>query len=111
MTFGFWSTPLIPHWEPVLFYGMTEKAKRSDVWTFNPEKPNGHPTPKPLDLWKSLITILPGVVLDPFAGSGTTGRVAKDLGRKAILIEIEERYCEIAAKRMAQTVLPLGGIA
>ena len=46
-------------------------------------------------------------ILDPFAGSGTTGRAAKDLGRKAVLIEREERYCEIAASRMAQGVLPL----
>ena len=69
-----------------------------------------HPTMKPLALMVWCIAQAgDGVqtILDPFAGSGTTGRAAKDLGLKAVLIEREERYCEIAARRMAQEVLPL----
>jgi site-specific DNA-methyltransferase (adenine-specific) len=62
-----------------------------------------HPTEKPLDLmvWSILKSGAPenAVIVDPYCGSGTTLRAAKDLGRKAIGIEIEERYCEIAAKR------------
>jgi DNA modification methylase len=67
-----------------------------------------HPHEKPVALISALLAKHPGdVVLDPFMGSGTTLRAAMDLGRKAIGIEIEERYCEIAVRRLQQSVLPL----
>ena len=70
--------------------------------------PNGHPCPKPITLYKKLLNIMPvGIVIDPMMGSGTTLRAAKDCGRAAIGIDLSERYCEIAAKRLAQEVLPL----
>lgn len=67
-----------------------------------------HPTQKPLEvmLWCiSLAGDSAQTILDPFAGVGTTGRAAKDLGRKCTMIEREEKYCEISAKRMQQEVL------
>ena len=64
-----------------------------------------HPTQKPEDVIRWAIRIIPDnaqLILDPFMGSGTTLVAAKNLGRKAIGIDIEERYCEIAAKRLAR---------
>ncbi len=108
LSFGFWSTPMLPHWEAICIYNQPLKITRSDVFVSNPEKPNGHPAPKPLSLLREILSVFPAeIVVDPFMGSGTTLRAAKDLGRKAIGIEIEERYCEIAADRMSQTVMPL----
>lgn len=70
----------------------------------------GHPTQKPLRVMKWSIGFTKGeTILDPFMGSGTTLRAAKDLGRRAIGIEISERYCEIAAQRMRQMVLGFTG--
>lgn len=61
---------------------------------------------KPEPLMRDILAWLPGdLILDPFMGSGTTLRAAKDLDRRAIGIEIEERYCEIAVKRLMQEVL------
>jgi hypothetical protein len=69
-------------------------------------EPRLHPTQKPLILMRWIVGRCPdGVILDPFMGSGTTLRAAKDLGRYAIGVEVEERYCEIAAQRCAQEVL------
>ena len=71
---------------------------------------NNHPTVKPLKLMAYLITLGSregDTVLDPFMGTGTTLLACQKMGRRGIGIEIEERYCEIAAKRMAQKVMPL----
>jgi len=72
-----------------------------------------HPTQKPVPLMTWCLAFFPNAatVLDPFMGSGTTLRAAKDLSRRAIGIEVDERYCEIAARRMSQEVLDLGGAA
>ena len=68
-----------------------------------------HPTQKPEELIRWCIQQAGDVqtILDPFAGSGTTAVAAKSLGRKCVCVEREERYCEIAARRMQQQYLPL----
>lgn len=66
-----------------------------------------HPTQKPVELMRWVVLRTSGTVLDPFAGSGSTLVAAKSLGRPSIGIEIEERYCEIAATRCSQEVLGL----
>jgi site-specific DNA-methyltransferase (adenine-specific) len=97
-----------------LYYGKdpylaTGKGRRPNGFTWNnATEENGHPCPKPLPVIKwivSRVSLEGETIIDPFMGSGTTLRAAKDLGRKAIGIEIEERYCEIAAKRMSQEVM------
>ena len=82
----------------------------SPVWHDPRDNETPHPTEKPLSLFARLLLVSsnPGdTILDPFMGSGTTLRAAKDLGRKAVGIEIEERYCEIAARRMSQSVMAM----
>lgn len=82
-----------------MWAGMLRKGKEE----------RSHPTQKPLEViqWAILQAGDVSTILDPWAGSGTTGHAAKNLGKKAVLIEREERYCEIAAKRLSQEVLAL----
>lgn len=101
-------------WTPIFYYGKDpyladgKGCLAASYSSTEPSEDNGHPCPKPISSWKWLLnraSRLGETIIDPFMGSGTTLRAAKDLGRKAICIEIEEEYCEIAVKRMAQEVM------
>jgi len=96
---------------PILYYGKCPYlgaglgSRPTGTVENNATEENGHPCPKPPKLMKWLVarlTLEGQTILDPFMGSGTTLWAAKAIGRNAIGIEIEERYCEIAALRLAQ---------
>lgn len=97
-------------WDPVLIgsrgtVNAVDKSALKNTWHGDRPQNSDHPYEKPVDLLSYLIQRVDGTVFDPFMGSGATLRAAKDLGRRAIGIEIEERYCEIAANRLSQEVL------
>ena len=94
------SSQVFPY--PVIYPGLTGCTEA-----------NGHPTQKPIRLMERLITLRKGsgTVLDPFMGSGTTLVAARLLGRPAIGIDIDERWCEVAAGRFAQAIFDFGEFA
>jgi site-specific DNA-methyltransferase (adenine-specific) len=107
--------PWKPNAEEVYVIGRAFRGRRSSsiltghsvvTWA---SKGREHPNMKPVSLMERLIEkCLPGTVADPFAGSGSTLVAAKNLGRKVIGVELEEKYCEVIAKRCAQDVLDFG---
>jgi DNA modification methylase len=102
-------------WSPILVYGKDPyleygKGRQSTVITKQENAPReNHPCPKPIDFWGMLLKRCSvnenDIILDPFLGSGTTAVAAKNLGRKCIGIEIEEKYLKIAKERLRQEVL------
>ncbi len=89
----------------------TNTRSVDDVWRIPFETGGDHPAPFPLSLARLAIgSTDAATVLDPFAGSGTTLRAAKDLGRQAVGIELSERYCEQIATRLGQETFDLGGV-
>lgn len=99
------------NWEPILFWGTVKPGRGTDVVVAGilPDRAvEGHPCPKP-ELWGlglvSLLSDAGETVLDPFMGSGTTLVAAKRLGRRAIGIDLDESYCEMAANRLRQGCL------
>lgn len=104
------SIPWKPSWQEIYVLGGPWAGYRDcgSVIQCPPVQSSGrlHPNEKPVTLLKALLSkCIEGTVIDPFMGSGASLRAAKDLGRKAIGIEIEERYCELAANRLQQETL------
>ena len=108
------SRRFLPQWSPIVvaYHGSLPFWGKDFVnIPVVPQKGIDHPTVKPLKLMQWLVNKAAKsgeLILDPFMGSGTTLRAAKDAGCKAIGIEIEERYCEIAARRLEQEVFAWG---
>lgn len=95
--------------EAIYARGMVRTGNSTfSVFTAFPDQ-SDHIHAKPVRLMSVLVsTCPPGTIADPFAGSGSTLVAAKALGRKAIGVELEERYAEIAARRLSQDVLDFG---
>ena len=112
--------PWFSNWEPVFVLGRWPKQVPAfdSVISTSALTASGysgyatryqHPHAKPVDVMETLIaTCPPGVIADPFTGSGSTLIAARNQGRQAIGVEIEERYCELAARRLRQGVLTAG---
>jgi hypothetical protein len=102
-----------PQWTPIVVAYRSPRRFWGQDYCMCPIRPQpelNHPTPKPIGVTSWLVerATNPGqIVLDPFMGSGTTLVAAKRLGRKAIGIERELAYCEVAVERLRQSALPL----
>lgn len=106
-------------WEAIVY--LHKKGKKS-AWNGGGNHGNyvsaiatstGHPTPKPLSMMTSFVerfTNAGDLILDPFAGGGTTLLAARNLGRRAIGVEIDEKYCELIANRLSQEAFDFEGI-
>ncbi len=101
-------------WQPILAYGkdpylQNRMGRRPDIFMSNERsEKNVHSCPKPINLWTDVLkrgsVKDTDRILDPFMGSGTTLVAARKLGRKAVGIEISEKYCEIAVKRLNENL-------